>query len=53
MMRLFYKLLRNDDGATLLEYALVVMLVAIVAILAVTRLGAGTNNNLNSAAASI
>jgi Flp pilus assembly pilin Flp len=48
MIELFSRLLRNDDGATLL-----VRWVAIVAILAVTRLGAGTNNNLNSAAASI
>jgi hypothetical protein len=48
MIELFSRLLRNDHGATLL-----VMLVVIVAMLAVTRLGAGTNNNLNSAAASI
>jgi pilus assembly protein Flp/PilA len=53
MIRLFRALLRSDDGATLVEYALVVALVAIVAILAVTKLGASTAANLNKAAVSI
>ena len=53
MMRLFFQLLRNDDGATLVEYALVVALIAVVSILAVTRFGTSTSNLLNSAATSI
>ena len=53
MIRLFWALARSDDGATLVEYALVVALVAIVAILAVTKLGSTTASHLGSAANSI
>jgi Flp pilus assembly pilin Flp len=53
MIRLFSALLRSDDGATLIEYALVVTLVAVVAILAVTKLGSSTASHLGSAANSI
>ena len=53
MIRLFSALMRSDDGATLVEYALVVALIAIVAILAVTKLGKTTASNLGSAANSI
>jgi Flp pilus assembly pilin Flp len=53
MNRLFSALLRSDDGATLVEYAIVVALIAIVAILAVTKLGSTTASHLGSAANSI
>jgi pilus assembly protein Flp/PilA len=53
MIRLLSALLRSEDGATLVEYALVVALIAIVAILAVTKLGKTTASNLGSAANSI
>ncbi|HTA39691.1 MAG TPA: Flp family type IVb pilin [Candidatus Acidoferrales bacterium] len=53
MMRILIDLFRNDDAATLVEYALVVALIAVVAILAVTRFGTSTSNLINSAATSI
>lgn len=43
-------MLRNDEGATLVEYSLVVALIAIVCIGAVTALGGKVNNKLNNAA---
>jgi pilus assembly protein Flp/PilA len=46
-------LLRNEDGATVLEYALVLSLIAVVCILAVTTIGKSTNNSLSSSAASL
>jgi Flp pilus assembly pilin Flp len=42
-----------EDGATLVEYALVVALIAVVAILALTTLGKSASNVLSSAAKSI
>jgi len=53
MIRLLSSLARNEDGATLIEYALVVSLIAIVGILAVTKLGSETAIHLGSAANSI
>ena len=53
MIRTFKAMLRNDDGATLVEYALVVALIAIVAILALTKLGGNAANTLGTAANSI
>jgi pilus assembly protein Flp/PilA len=53
MIRLIAALLRSEDGATLVEYALVVALIAIVCILAVTKLGGSTQTELNKAATSI
>jgi pilus assembly protein Flp/PilA len=46
----FMSMLRNDEGATLVEYSLVVALIAIVCIGAVTALGGKVNNKLNNAA---
>jgi pilus assembly protein Flp/PilA len=53
MLRDFVRLLKSDDGATLVEYALVVALIAIVAILALTRLGKMAASTLGTAANSI
>lgn len=53
MISTFKAMLSNDDGATLVEYALVVALIAVVAILALTTLGKNATNVLNSAATSI
>ena len=53
MIRTFKAMLSNDDGATLVEYALVVALIAVVAILALTQLGKNASSTLGSAAASI
>jgi pilus assembly protein Flp/PilA len=46
----FVSMLRDDDGATLVEYSLVVALIAVVCIAAVTALGAKVNTKLNAAA---
>jgi pilus assembly protein Flp/PilA len=46
--------LRVDrDGATLIEYALLLVLVAVVCVMAVMMLGHHTNNLLNAAAHSL
>ncbi len=53
MISTFKAMLTNDDGATLVEYALVVALIAVVAILALTRLGSQAASTLGTAANSI
>ncbi|MGN6652475.1 Flp family type IVb pilin [Trinickia sp.] len=40
----------DEDGATMVEYALMLALIAIVCILAVTAIGNGTNGIFNSIA---
>ncbi len=50
MIRLLSSLARSEDGATLVEYAIVVSLIAIVGILAVTKLGTVTASHIGSAA---
>ena len=50
MLSSFFSMLRDDEGATLVEYSLVVALIAIVCITAVTTLGNKVNNKLNNAA---
>lgn len=47
------RFLRDDDGATLVEYVLLVALIAAVCAGAVTLLGTGTSAKLNSASASL
>lgn len=44
------KFWREDDGASLVEYVLLIALVAVVCVGAVTLLGSNTNAKLNSAA---
>lgn len=53
MIRAFKAMLRNEDGASLVEYALIVALIAVVAIVVVKTLGGTVSNTLNSAATSI
>jgi pilus assembly protein Flp/PilA len=53
MIRLLRALARSEDGATLVEYALIIALIAIVCILAVGKLGSSTSGLLNKAATSI
>jgi pilus assembly protein Flp/PilA len=43
-------MLRNDDAQGLVEYGLIIALVAIVAIVALKLLGGKLNNTLNNAA---
>jgi pilus assembly protein Flp/PilA len=47
------KFIRDDEGATMVEYALLVALIAVVVIVAVQTLGSNANNTLTSAATNI
>ena len=44
---------RNEEGATLVEYVLLVALIAVVCAGAVTLLGTNTSTKLNSAASAL
>ena len=46
----FVSMLRNDEGATLVEYSLVVALIAVACIAAITALGGKVTTKLNTAA---
>jgi pilus assembly protein Flp/PilA len=46
-------MLANEDGATMVEYALIIALIAVVALLAVSALGHNASSTLNTAADSI
>jgi len=50
VLKNFTTMLRNDDGQGLVEYALIIALVSIVAITALKFLGSKANNTLNNAA---
>ncbi|MGI4788004.1 MAG: Flp family type IVb pilin [Janthinobacterium lividum] len=45
--------LRDEDGATLVEYVLLVALIAAVCVAAVSLLGTSANTRLNTAATSL
>lgn len=45
--------LSSDDGQGLVEYALIIALVSVVAIVALQTLGTKANNTLNNAAGSL
>ncbi len=45
--------MRRDDGATMVEYGLMVALVAVVALLAVTALGVNVSGKFNEIAGAI
>ena len=53
MLATFSNMLRDEEGATLVEYALIVALIAVVALAAITLLGQGASKTLNSAAQSV
>ncbi|HKS96937.1 MAG TPA: Flp family type IVb pilin [Terriglobia bacterium] len=44
---------RNDDAATMVEYALMLSLIAIVCILAVTAIGTNANTIFNNIASNL
>ena len=48
-----FKLFRKEEGQTLSEYALILILIAVVAIVAVTLLGNQITNVLNQIAAAL
>ena len=53
MLKTLAAMLRDDEGATLVEYALIVALVSVAAIAALTLLGQNANTTLNNVAAKI
>ena len=53
MIRTFKAMLKNEEGASLVEYALVVALIAVVAIVVIRTLGQNASAVLNNAAVSI
>ena len=53
MLATFSNMLRDEEGATLVEYALIVALIAVVAIAAISLLGKSASGTLNTAAGSI
>ena len=53
MLKNFTNMLRDEDGQGLVEYALIIALVSIVAIAGLTFLGKKANNTLNSAATTL
>jgi pilus assembly protein Flp/PilA len=46
-------MIRDEEGATMVEYGLLVALIALVAIVGVTLLGGNLNSLFNSAASSV
>jgi pilus assembly protein Flp/PilA len=53
MIKNILALLKDDEGASLVEYALIVALVSVVAIAALKLLGTNASSALNTAASSI
>jgi pilus assembly protein Flp/PilA len=53
MFRTFIAMVHNDEGQGLVEYSLIIALVSIVAIAALTVLGAKASNTLSSAASNL
>jgi len=53
VLKNFSNMLVNEDGQGLVEYALIIALVSIVAITALKFLGSKANNTLNNAAGSL
>lgn len=53
MLNSFITMFHNDEAQGLVEYALIIMLVSIVAIGSLTVLGSKASNTLSNAAASL
>jgi pilus assembly protein Flp/PilA len=53
VLKNFAAMLKNDEGQGLVEYALIIALVSIVAITALKTLGSKANNTLSNAATSL
>ncbi len=48
MTKMIQKLWKDEEGATMVEYALMVALIAVVAIAAVTTIGTNTNTKFTA-----
>jgi pilus assembly protein Flp/PilA len=47
------RIVREEEGATLVEYVLLVALIAVVCIVAITAVGSKANSKLNNVAANL
>jgi pilus assembly protein Flp/PilA len=47
-MRKFFKLIKNEKGATAIEYGLIAALIAVAAVTAMTGLGSTIGNTFNN-----
>jgi pilus assembly protein Flp/PilA len=52
-MAKFLKLIRNEEGATAIEYGLIAALIAVAAIAALTRVGGQLQTTFNSVGSSL
>jgi pilus assembly protein Flp/PilA len=53
MLSIFRKLMKNDRGATAIEYTLIASLIAVAAIVGMTQVGTGINTKLQGVATTI
>ena len=53
MLSIFRKLMKNDQGATAIEYTLIASLIAVAAITAMKTVGGGVQNTLTSVSNSL
>ena len=53
MLDLINSMLRDEEGATMVEYGLLVALIAMVALVAVTTLGTNVSTLFNNVAGSV
>jgi pilus assembly protein Flp/PilA len=53
MLHLIHSLIRDEEGATMVEYALLVALIAMVALVGVSALGINVNTLFNTVAGSV
>ena len=53
MLRFIRSLIRNDAGATAIEYGLIAALIAVVIVTAVTTVGGKLKNTFNTVATSL
>ncbi|HEV2545880.1 MAG TPA: Flp family type IVb pilin [Stellaceae bacterium] len=53
MVAVFSRMLRNDDGATAIEYGLIAALIAVVIIGAVTAVGTNLSSTFNTVSNSL
>lgn len=53
MTKFFKKLVREESGATMVEYGLIVALIAVAAILATTALGTSVADNFDTSSAAM
>lgn len=49
-MKTFMNMLKDESGATAIEYALIAALISVIAIIAMRRLGGNVSNTFNNVA---